>query len=124
MSRKTFYNENQLTLPFSQGRSRAISYDSRERAFWLLVLGSLLSLAVYVYAINATAHNIAMRQHLEREVAQHRAELGTLEFERIAQKNAVTLEVAQAYGFSEVARPLYVARGGSTSALSFNTKKP
>lgn len=124
MSRKfIFNNENQMPLPFSQSgqtRSRAISIEDRERTFWFLASVSLLSLFVYIYAINAAAHHIAVRQNLEKEVAETNTRLSTLEFNVIALKNNVTLEVAQSYGFEEVSAPLYVSRTSSASSLTFN----
>ncbi len=109
-----------MPLPFGQARSRSISYEDRERAFWFLVSASLLSLIVYVYAINAAAHHIAVRQNLEKQVAETNASLGSLEFNVIALKNNVTLEVAQSHGFTEVKAPLYVSRTASENTLTFN----
>lgn len=112
-----------MPLPFSQSgqtRSRAISIEDRERTFWFLASVSLLSLFVYIYAINAAAHHIAVRQNLEKEVAETNTRLSTLEFNVIALKNNVTLEVAQSYGFEEVSAPLYVSRTSSASSLTFN----
>lgn len=123
MPRKNFHNENQPHLPFTQVRSRAISYEDRERAFWFLVSASLLSLIIYIYAINAAAHHIAVRQNLEKQVAETSARIGSLEFNVIALKNNVTLEVARSYGFEEVKAPLYVSRSASLNTLTFNTVK-
>ena len=121
MSRKTF-NHNQLSLPFGEKGGRAISYEDKSKAFWLLVSISLLSLSFYVYAVNATAHHIAIRQNLEREVASLTAEIGTLEFASIGLRNAITMEKAAELGFSEVRRPLYVSRTPNT-ALTLNTER-
>ena len=114
-------SENQLTLPFGEIRAKSLTYENRERVFWGLVLCALSFVGIYIYAINATAHHIAVRQNLERQLSETRAELGALEFEHIALKNGVTIEVAQAHGFGEVSKPLYVSRK-SSSALSFNSR--
>jgi hypothetical protein len=113
-------NLNQLSLPFGETQARALSFDGRIRFFWSLISLSALSLVAYVYAINATAHHIAVRQQLEREVVQISSELSTLEFKHIALQNAVTLEVAQSRGFSEIKQPHYVSRD-SESSLTLNT---
>ena len=115
-------NLNQLSLPFSQGRSRAISYDDRVRAFWFLTGACFLSLVVYVYAVNATARNVALRASLEKESTELGAELATLEFQYIDLKGEVTIERAGEYGFQEVKEPLYVSRESSEASLSFNTQ--
>lgn len=120
MSKRTIFNQNQLALPFGERGGKAISYDNRAYFFWILVTISILSLSIYIYAINSTARNIATRQSLERQVAKVSANLDSLEFAYIELKNNVTMELAYQYGFREVKSPLYVSRAHS-SALSFNT---
>ena len=120
MSKKFKFNTNQLSLPFSNKSGRALAIEDRQKAFWFLVSVSLCSLLVYVYAINAAAHHIAVRQNLEREVAETNARLSSLEFATIELKNSVTIETAHEYGFTEVKEPLYVSRG-SAESLTLNT---
>lgn len=95
-------------------------YHSRVRFFWVLVAISILSLSVYVYAINTIARNIATRQDLEGQIVKMRAGLDSLEFAFIELKNNITIELAYDYGFKEVKTPLYVSRARPAS-LSFNT---
>lgn len=122
------HNESQLSLPFSSrgtagsAASSALSYDNRQRFFWTLASACLLSLGLYIYAVNATAHNVAMRAALETEASSLNANLATLEFRYISLKNEVTLETARQYGFTEVKEPTYVSREASASSLSFNTQ--
>lgn len=120
MHKRFISNQNQLHLPFSEGGARALSLEDRQRYFWYIVSVALCALAIYIYAINATAHNIAIRQNLEREVAQMNAHLSSLEFASIELKNAITIETAREYGFAEVKEPLYVSRNASDS-LTLNT---
>ena len=101
-------------------KTKIISYHNRVRFFWVLVAISILSLCVYVYAINTIARNIASRQNLERQIVKTGAGLDSLEFAYIELKNSITLELALDYGFREVKSPLYVSRVRPTS-LSFNT---
>lgn len=103
-------------------KTRTISYDHRARLFWILMMVSVLSLLAYIYAIHATARNIATRQNLERQMAKISTNLGSLEFSYIELKNSVTLELAYQHGFREVKSPLYVSRA-RTAPLSFNTLK-
>lgn len=120
MSRKIIFNQNQLSLPLGERRLRSASFEDRERAFWFLVSVSICSLFIYIYAINATAHHIAVREHLERGVAEVEARLSALEFSAIALRNEITLEIAQVHGFAEVKTPLYVSREAAP-ALTLNT---
>ncbi len=101
-------------------KTKTISYHNRVRFFWVLVAISILSLSVYVYAINTIARNIATRQDLERQIVKMRAGLDSLEFAYIELKNNITIELAQDHGFKEVKSPLYVSRARPAS-LSFNT---
>lgn len=100
-------------------RTKAISYDYQVRFFWILVSLSLLCLGFYVYAINATARNVATRQEVERQISKISSNLSALEFTYIELKNNVTIELANVYGFKEVKNPLFISRS-SASSLSFN----
>lgn len=120
MPKKLKFNNNQLALPFGERASRAISLEDRQRFFWFLVSVSLGALLVYVYAVSAAAHHIAVRQNLEREVAETSAHLSSLEFAAIGLKNSVTIETAREYGFAEAKEPLYVSRNTSET-LTLNT---
>ncbi|MEX2014230.1 MAG: hypothetical protein WD896_02655 [Parcubacteria group bacterium] len=101
-------------------KTKTISYHNRVRFFWVLTAVSLLSLFIYIYAINTIARNVAERQELEKQIAQTGANLSSLEFAYIKLKNSVTIETAHEYGFKEVSSPLYVSRA-RLGALTFNT---
>lgn len=120
MNKRNIANYNQLYLPFGERGSKVLSLEARQKAFWFLVSVSVFSLFIYVYAVNATAHHIATRQNLEREVAQVEGRLSSLEFASIALKNSITIETAREYGFAEVKEPLYVSRD-SFNSLTLNT---
>lgn len=120
MTKRNVTNFNQLYLPFGEKSSRALSLEDRQKAFWFLVSVSVFSLFIYVYAINAAAHHIAVRQNLEREVAQMESHLSSLEFASIELKNSITIETAREYGFAEVKEPLYVSRN-TLNSLTLNT---
>ena len=101
-------------------KTKTISYDNRVRFFWFLVAVSILSLFTYVYAVSATARHIAVRQGLEKEIADVTTNLDALEFQYIETKNNITLELAHHYGFKEARNPLYISRTPNDS-LTFNT---
>src|SRR3989344_6420097 len=111
MSRKIVINHNQLTLPF--GKTVSLEYEDGRKAFWFLALVSVLSLAVYFYGINATAHNVSFREESERKVAELNVTLATLEFQYIALRNEVTLDTAREFGLAEIRKPLFIARDRS-----------
>lgn len=98
-----------------------IRYEDRVRAFWFLLSLCFIAFGFYVYAVSATAHNVAMRAELGREASNISAELATLEFQYIKLQNEVTLSKAQELGFAEVEAPLYATRG-DYHTFSFNTR--
>lgn len=103
-------------------KTKAISYDSRVRIFWTLAAACMLFLVVYVYAINMTIRNTAERAELEALVADLGVETSSLEFEYIAKKSEVDMELAYSYGFREAEKPLYVSRARA-GGLTLNTAR-
>lgn len=97
-----------------------IGTRSRIYLFWGLVTVVVLSLSIYVYAVNTTAQNIALRQTLERQASEIASNLGIMEFTYIDLKSTVTIELASLYGFKEEKNPIYISRHLSNS-LSLNT---
>ncbi|MDO8729170.1 MAG: hypothetical protein Q7K26_04800 [bacterium] len=97
-------------------------YNQRVRLFWVLVSISILSLFVYIYAINAIARNVAVSQDLEKKMTNISTNFNSLEFKFIELRNKVTMELAYQHGFQEVKYPLYISKTRSSS-LSFNTVK-
>ncbi|MEK7175890.1 MAG: hypothetical protein AAB695_00755 [Patescibacteria group bacterium] len=120
MSRKIIISENQLALPFRERGTRVLSFEDRRRFFWFLAGICFFALVLYIYAIEATARNIAMRANLETRVAEAEGKLSSLEFAYIELKNNVSIELARLYGFEEIKTPLYVSRDAANS-LTLNT---
>jgi len=101
-------------------KTKVISYDNRARIFLILVAVLILSFFVYIYAAYAITRNTALRQNLERQIANASTDLNSLEFAYIKLKNNVTIELAYLYGFQEAKNQLYVSRARPAS-LTFNT---
>ena len=87
-----------------------LTFDLRARTFGVLAALLCASLVMYIYAVTVTVHNTARRQALEGQVASITTSLSELEFNSIALKNKIDLDLALAHGFSEVTSPTYVAR--------------
>lgn len=100
--------------------TKTISYDTRTRVFWTFAVLSIISLIIYVWAINMTVRNTVTRQNLENDVASISTKIGELEFSYIALKNNVSLDMAYTKGFKKVSSAEYISRGASRS-LTMNT---
>ncbi len=103
--------------------TKAISYDTRVRVFWTMIILATLSLFIYMFAVRATIKNTAIRQNLENEVAIISTQLGDLEFSYIALKNKISLDLAYERGFKNVSSAQYISRGVSRS-LTMNVTSP
>lgn len=101
-------------------KTKTISYDARVRTFWTLATICTLALVVYMYSVNMTIRNTVAREDLEGEVARLAAESSALEFEYIAKRHEIDMELASTFGLHEVKNPVYVSRTQSNS-LTLNT---
>lgn len=104
-------------------KTKALSFDTRVRTFWMLIVLSIISLALYMYGVKATVYNTVARQQLETEVSNISTHIGEMEFAYIGLKNKVSLEVAYARGYLDVTAPTYISRAAAHS-LSMNTPAP
>lgn len=100
-------------------KAKTISYDARARAFWILVIGSVLLIATYIVAIEMTVHNTVTREKLQNQSDTLATVVSQLEFQDIALKNNVDLNLAYAQGFKDVTAPVYISRAAAGS-LSMN----
>ncbi|MBX4199939.1 hypothetical protein KW790_00545 [Candidatus Parcubacteria bacterium] len=82
---------------------------------------TLLSLVIYIYAVNSAVRNTVARKDLESRIALVSTHLSEMEFKYISLKNKVDLKLALNRGFKEVTTPVFISRSSSRS-LSFNTK--
>lgn len=80
----------------------------------LVVLGlggiALFSAIFYMYGISKTVHTVALRQELETELSARTASVSELEFEYLALKNTVDLDMAESLGFKTTETAHYVSR--------------
>ena len=98
-------------------RTKSISYDIRVRTFWSLAAIALLSIGLYMYAVNATVTNTLARRTLENKAAALSANIGDRQFGLIAAEEKISLATAYAAGFEDASNPLYISRA---PALSMN----
>jgi len=100
-------------------KAKTISYDARARAFWILAVSCVLMVVVYIGAIEMTVHNTVARQTLQSQSDALSTVVSQLEFQDIALKNNVDLNLAYAHGFKDVTAPVYISRAAGIS-LSMN----
>ncbi len=89
--------------------------STQKNIFWTLIGTILLLAGFYIYSINATIHNVVVRQNLENEASQLTLSLSNEEFKYISMKNGVTLEMAHSLGFKDAETNTFVGRGGDAA---------
>ena len=104
-------------------RTSTISYNSRARIFWFLIIIALGLALIQIVAVGATTRNIASRQILEKEVLEATARTGALEFTYIELKNQVNIGIAQERGYKESKNPVYVSRLAPDSLGTFTLNR-
>lgn len=76
-----------------------------------------LLIALYVYFVNVTVHNVVARKHIEDSMVDMATEVSILESEYIAMKGSVTLDLAKERGFAQASREQFVHRQPTRAAL-------
>jgi cell division protein FtsL len=82
----------------------------KEKVFWFAVLLMLLLMFTYFYLVRATAFNAVKITEIRKEVSVLNQEIGSLEFEIIAVKNNLNLELAYSMGFKETNNVRFIQR--------------
>ncbi len=96
-------------------KSKTISFPQHKHIFLALFAISLISLVLYVYAINQTVRNIVLRQNTQAELSRLTSRIGEMEFTYISQQNSIGLNKAHAMGFKEISSNTYVTREPSVA---------
>lgn len=89
---------------------RILELNREKTIFWSLLAVLFLCVGFYIYFINATVHNVVLRQDLESEASQLTLEIGNQEFEYITKRNGVTLAVAYSMGFKDSAAKTFISK--------------
>jgi hypothetical protein len=95
--------------------TKTIKLPQYRQIFVALVVISVFSLGLYVYAVNQTVRNVVLRGQMETELTRLVAQNGEAEFAYIAKKNAITLATAEEYGFKKNDVKTFVSRQSSVA---------
>lgn len=96
-------------------KTALLTIHTNRTAILSLIGLSVFSIAYYVYAVNVTVRNVALRQEKESELSQLIASIGELEFQYIAIKNTVDMELARSLGFVPTEKQTFVSRQSSVA---------
>jgi hypothetical protein len=101
----------------------AVLKDNRT-IFWILAFVITILVAFYIFSMNQTVRNVAVRQTLESELSSIESRVAELEFSYIALKNNITLGTASALGFEPVKTAVYVKRVSSVALAQTSPQTP
>jgi hypothetical protein len=91
-----------------------------KNVFWFLAAALLLCVGLYIYCVEATVHNVVVRQNIENQFSQLSQSVDNAEFQYISMRNAITIDTAKSLGFVEVGNKSYVSKP-SLGYLSVNS---
>lgn len=96
------------------------------RIFWILIGTLAVVLFAYVYFLGSSVYSVISRKEAESESEQLVAKISLLESEYVKLDKAVSLELAHANGFIDIAVPHYISREntGATFTLRTETELP
>ena len=92
---------------------KVLQLNREKTIFWTLLGILLLCSGFYMYFINATIHNVVIRQNLENESSSLTLSIGRKEFQYITMRNGITLSLAYSLGFRDVSAKTYISRNSS-----------
>jgi len=96
-------------------------YEFQRRLFFILSTFLFLTLISYAYLLNLTIKDIVFVDENQKEMANLRSTLSTLENEYLSKGKNLTLEKAYDLGFIDAATPTYLSRATLSTELSLNT---
>lgn len=95
--------------------TKTISIPAYRNIFISLAIVSVLSLALYVYAIHQIVRNVVARETAEKVLSDISTKNGEMEFALITAENSIDLGRAYSMGFSDVASNSFVTRDTSVA---------
>jgi hypothetical protein len=101
-------------------KAAILTIHTNKKAVASVIGIAVFSVAYYVYAVNVTVRNVALRQAQASELSNSIAQIGELEFEYINLKNNVDITLAHSLGFRPVEKAIFVSRDSSV-AFAGNT---
>ena len=99
-------------------KAAILNIHTNQKAITALIGIAVFSAAYYVYAVNVTVRNVALRQTQESELSQTVAIIGELEFSYIDMKNTVDMKLATSLGFRPIEDATFVSRDSSSVAFA------
>ncbi len=93
---------------------KVLQLNREKTLFWTLVGILFLCIGLYMYFINATVHNVVIRQNLESEASTLTLSIGSQEFKYISNRNAITLPLAYSLGFKDVSAKTFLSKTPSS----------
>jgi len=87
-----------------------VLHNIEQRVVGLLMIAILLLAVMYVYFLGGAVVHAVERREIQNDISSASSRLADLEVEYLANKNAITTDLANELGFSRIATKEYVAR--------------
>jgi len=90
-------------------KTRVLRLDQR-KLFFLSFVFVLFLIGFYLFSVNATVFNVAERTQIEKEVNLLEHKIGELEFDLIAERSNIDMELAYSFGFEEAKNIKFISK--------------
>ncbi|MFH0845821.1 MAG: hypothetical protein V1851_00235 [Patescibacteria group bacterium] len=91
----------------------------KRMVFWILVFSSILLMVSYFYLIIQSTVNVTTYRTMEEKIINLNTKLGEYEFQYMALKSQIDLEMAKTLGFAETSDVHFVDKSLASNAISF-----
>jgi len=93
---------------------------AQERKWVLSLLAVLAAVFVlYIYFVTSSVVQVVMRQELDKEITETKANISELEVAYMNAQHMVSAEIASREGYVEVEKKVYIDRAPDTLVLTF-----
>jgi len=89
---------------------KILQFNNKKNIVWALIFTVVVLFAFYGYLIKKTVLNVVERGRAEQALNTLGSKVGELEFQYIALKNKVNLDLAYTLGFKNVEKSAFISR--------------
>ncbi len=100
---------------------KELIFHNTKLTMLILSVVSLISVILYMWAVNLTVRNVVKREALETEMSALTNKISELEFVYIRKKNSITLEYAATLGFVPASETKFVSRKSSVAIADISS---
>ena len=92
------------------------AYD--RKIFWTMLVLTGLVMVAYLYFLSVSVYAVIGRRTAERDLDKLSAKISVLESQYVSLDKRISLDMAHAQGFMDIAVPRYISRGAARDTFT------